>query len=68
MENLILTKEEEALTKACEDFCPIYQTIKRYNDNHKHNIYCATEMCQNISIAYVLNKRERKNTKDENLG
>ena len=68
MGNLIFTKEEEALTKSCEDFCPIYEAIRQYNNCHTHNIYCATEMCKNISIAYALNRRETENAKNENLG
>ena len=63
MENLILTKEEESLTKNCEDFCPIYEAIRQYNACHTHKICCATTMCKNVTEAYVLNKRELESTK-----
>ena len=35
MEEVILTEEEEKLTKYCEDFCPISNVITEYNKFHR---------------------------------
>lgn len=63
-EDLVLTEEEEKLTKHCEDFCPIYQAIHDYNmasykyDNMHTAISCTSEMCNKIIKVYVLRRRE----------
>ena len=35
MEEVILTEEEEKLTRYCEDFCPISNAITEYNKFHR---------------------------------
>lgn len=46
--------------KYCEDYCPIYEAIRQYNNNNAntHKIYCTTDMCKNITDAYELNRRK----------
>lgn len=56
---LILTKEEEKLTKHCEDFCPIHDVITNYNKSHMPIICCPSEMCKEVTKAYILNKRNK---------
>lgn len=55
-----LTKEEENLTRYCEDFCPIYNAIKDYNASHKPIISCPTEMCNKVAEAYIAHLRNEK--------
>ena len=65
-DKVTLTKEEDKITKYCEDFCPIYYEIKEYNNNHEYNILCPNEMCDRITSAYIMNRRKyisnKKNT------
>ena len=58
-EKVILTEEEEQLTKYCEDFCPISHAITEYNKYHRPIICCPTEMCERVTEAYVLNRRNK---------
>lgn len=57
MNRLTLTKKEEKITTHCEDFCPIYQSLKEYNATNRHKICCPTEMCKRVTETYVLNQR-----------
>ena len=59
MGEVVLTEEEEELTKYCEDFCPISNVITEYNKSHRAIICCPTEMCKRITEAYVLNRRNK---------
>lgn len=58
MDQVTLTEQEEKLTQYCEDFCPIYHAITNYNTSHTHKIFCPKEMCNNITNAYILNRKE----------
>ena len=60
MEEVILTEEEEELTKYCEDFCPISNVITEYNEFHRAIICCPTEMRKRVTEAYVLNRRNKE--------
>lgn len=59
MDKLVLTEEEERLTKYCEDFCPIYSAIEEHNSYSRHIIACPTEMCTAVTKSYILDRRER---------
>lgn len=54
-----IKKEKDAeLPKYCDDFCPLYDAIRKYNRNHAHIIYCTTNMCETMMDAYILNRNE----------
>ena len=59
MEDFLLTENEEKITHYCEDFCPICNAIAEYNRTHYNNIYCTTEMCEQIQKVYILNNRSQ---------
>lgn len=63
MEKVILTEEEDKLTKYCKDFCPIYYAIEQYNKGNTHIICCSNEMCDIITDTYILNLREKQKDK-----
>ena len=44
--------------KYCEDYCPIYNTLKSYNESHQHQIMCLTAMCAHITEICELNREE----------
>ena len=50
--------KEDEITKYCEDFCPIYDSIKEYNESNLHKIFCNTEFCKHITETYNLNRKE----------
>ena len=64
MEKVILTEEEEKLTKYCKDFCPIHYAIEQYNKGNRHIISCSNEMCDRITNTFVLNLREKQKDKE----
>ena len=46
-------------TKYCEDFCPIYESVERYNKTHENKIYCPSIMCDRITEVYEKNKNNK---------
>ena len=36
------------------------KAVEQYNFENKHIISCPTEMCEEVSKAYILNQRKRK--------
>lgn len=53
-------EHESELPVKCSDFCPLGEEITKYNNSHYHNIYCATEMCECVMNAYILNKIQKE--------
>ena len=61
MNKVVLTEEEEKRVKYCEDFCPIYDSIRDYNQRNNPPISCTSDMCTGIISSYILGKRASNN-------
>ena len=48
--------ENEDKKQYCDDFCPIYASIREYNNTHENKIFCTTDMCKNVTEAYEANR------------
>lgn len=44
--------------KYYKDFCPLYEAIEYYNHSHINQIFCTTEMCENICNTVDANEKE----------
>ena len=51
----------ESNERYCEDNCPIFYAIDKYNDSHKYKIRCSTDFCSHVMEVNIKNKGDKTN-------
>ena len=50
----------ESNERYCEDNCPIFYAIDKYNDSNKYKIRCSIDFCSHVMEVVIKNKGDKK--------